>query len=165
MPNNHSRILLLAATWAVAALPATASAKATPHVKAGPLPKLQAVSPLATAMPGARVPVRATLKGRSARTRLAYLLSADRRPSASDRRLGTVTIAVLRAGKTRTVTRTVRIPARGRIGSWYLLACLGGGHEAAVLSGTASGPGHAHPAQRLGLHRRRARRQPARHRV
>lgn len=85
------------------------------------------VSPLAAATPGARVPVRATLKGRSARARLTYLLSADRRPSASDRQLGSVAAAALRGGKTRIVTRTLTIPARGRIGSWYLLACVGAG--------------------------------------
>ncbi len=127
MPINRSSILPALILGAVAALPATASAKAAPKATAGPLPKLQAVAPLATAMPGARVPVRTTVKGRSARTRLNYLLSADRRPSSSDRRLGAVTLPALGAGHTRTVTQTLTIPARGRIGSWYLLACMGAG--------------------------------------
>jgi hypothetical protein len=125
MPISRSRILLPAALCAVtaAAAPAAALAKTKP----GPLPKLQTVSPLATAMPGARVPVRTVAKGRSARARLSYLLSADRRPSKSDARIGATNLPALRPGTTATATTTVKIPARGKIGSWYLLACVGAG--------------------------------------
>ncbi|MGZ4293907.1 MAG: hypothetical protein ACXVRM_06665 [Solirubrobacteraceae bacterium] len=124
---NGIRILLPAALCAVAAVPAAASARATPAGTAGPLPKLRAVSPLATAMPGARVPVRAVLKGRSVRTRLSYLLSANRRLSTSDVLLGGTTVPAVKAGHTVTVTRTLKFPARGKTGSWYLLTCLGAG--------------------------------------
>jgi hypothetical protein len=127
MPINRSAHLAALALCAAAALPATASAKTASKARSGPLPKLLNVSPLGAAMPGAHVPVRATLTGRSARTRLTYLLSADRRPSTSDRKLGSAAVPALRGGKTRIVTHTLTIPARGRIGSWYLLACVGAG--------------------------------------
>jgi hypothetical protein len=127
MPVNRSSMLPALALCAAAVMPATSSANPRRAVTTGSLPTLQAVSPLATAMPGAHVPVSAATKGRSARTRLTYLLSADRRPSATDHRLGTVAVPALRAGATRTVRRTLTIPARGRIGSWYLLGCAGAG--------------------------------------
>ena len=76
MLTNRSRMLTALALCAAVAVPATASAAPTHQAKTGPVPKLQDVSPLAAAMPGAHVPVRATLRGRSAGTRLTYLLSA-----------------------------------------------------------------------------------------
>jgi hypothetical protein len=129
MSINRSGNLVALAVCAAAGLPAAASAKSAPQTRPGALPKLQSVSPLATAMPGARVPVRVTVKGRSARARLSFLLSADRRPGATDRKLGSAAVPALSGGKTRIVTRTLTIPARGRTGSWYLLACVGAGSK------------------------------------
>ncbi len=63
-----------------------------------------------------------------------------------NRSLGTVTVAAPWAGKTLAVTRTLTIPARVRIGSGFLLACLGAGTRprcAAVPLPVLATPTHA----------------------
>jgi hypothetical protein len=124
------RLALIAALGAAAALPASAGAAT--------LPKIATVAPLADAWPGAHVPVAAVVRGggaRSGRTRIQYLLSRDGRLGRGDRALGRAhAIPALAPHRSRRSTSVITIPARTRLGRWYLLACVGSGARRRCVS-------------------------------
>ena len=51
-----------------------------------------------------------------------------------DVRLSSVPVAALRAGRSRTTTAMLRVPAGLKRGSWYVIACADGRHAVAERS-------------------------------
>jgi len=59
---------------------------------------------------------------RAGASRTRYLLSLDR-AKGGDVRLATARVAAVRAGRTRTGTAELRVPAGLKVGSWHVIAC------------------------------------------
>jgi len=62
-----------------------------------------------------------------------YVLSRDRMRG-GDVRLSSVPVAAMRAGRSRTITAMLHLPAGLKRGSWYVIACADGRHAVAERS-------------------------------
>jgi len=109
--------------WLVvlALAPAGASAAARPDLRVSSL--AAGSSATAGGTLAATDTVRNAGKAAARRSVLEYVLSADARRGAGDRRLGTRTVVALKAGKRSRGAKSLRVPADTKAGAMFLIAC------------------------------------------